>query len=261
MMYIATVSSSSSGNKYRVQHLQRATSLAFFSHRNCHPCCLLFSLIIILQCASILTINAFQFIIQPQQQQSHHLHHHPSHPRCCFPLGRPILQKSPPSFVNKHGHQEYLQHEFRLRMIQHNNDYSNHHCDSNVKCIPFDKISETLHQQINNNEDDIIAIEGYITHRRVFGSSLAFVDLVSSTCSFDRSNNSDSANDDNDHVIVQALLKKQEYIGNMITKDTNTDTTTNAAKLSTKHDNTQQSSSFSSILKSLYPGSKVYLQG
>jgi Ribosomal protein L11 methylase len=75
-----------------------------------------------------------------------------------------------------------------------------------------------------------IATHGYITHRRSFGSSLAFIDLVAG-----------GGDHHTSRIVVQsplqALLKKQDY-----------------------HHH-RMKSSFASMLKSLYPGTRVYLEG
>ena len=147
--------------------------------------------------------------------------------------------------------------------INHHNNNSNDNDDNvltirkNIELLPLRQVTKRLHEIINNNndndknnEDIIIATEGYITHRRIFGSSLAFIDLVNNN-----NNNNDNKNDNSECnskeeekqeiTILQALLKRQEY------KTIHSSRSTSSSSLS----------SFKSIIKSLYPGTKVYIQG
>lgn len=83
-----------------------------------------------------------------------------------------------------------------------------------------------------------IATHGYITHRRSFGSSFAFIDLVDVL----EKEKEEKEHEQNSQKLwtqspLQAMLKIQDY-----------------------HHH-RSKSSFASILKSLYPGTRVYLEG
>jgi hypothetical protein len=84
-------------------------------------------------------------------------------------------------------------------------------------------MKESLKENSTATSTDIYATIGYVTHKRSFGNALAFIDLVQ--------------DDETHHRPIQALFKKQEY------------------------DHSRSRSAFSSILKSIYPGTKLYLEG
>lgn len=87
-----------------------------------------------------------------------------------------------------------------------------------------------------------IATVGYVAHRRSFGSSLAFLDLVHGTSEYYEDMNNTGTDIDDTHPFsiynpLRALLKVQDY------------------------DHHRTKSDFAAILKSLYPGTKVYVEG
>uniref|UniRef100_A0A7S3VG58 Methyltransferase domain-containing protein n=1 Tax=Chaetoceros debilis TaxID=122233 RepID=A0A7S3VG58_9STRA len=93
---------------------------------------------------------------------------------------------------------------------------------------PLHEVTPILHQIMKGEMSNItIAARGYITHKRSFGSALAFIDLVES----------DNEEGTPEEPPLQALLKRQAY----------------------NHNSTK--SAFSSMLKSLHPGSMVYIEG
>lgn len=92
--------------------------------------------------------------------------------------------------------------------------------------LPLEEIPITLQRIFQGSEENrTIATEGYITHRRSFGSALAFIDLVGTNV------------EKGYPQPLQALLKRQAY----------------------HHDRSK--SIFSSMLKSLHPGTKVAIEG
>ena len=105
----------------------------------------------------------------------------------------------------------------------------------NVRFVPLEQLTHKLHDLLQNDQPETIGVEGYVTHRRVFGSSLAFVDLIQGE------NLSQSHTTTNDAMSpptsLQVLIKRQTY------------------------DHSRTKSSFASLLKSIYPGMKLYMEG
>lgn len=130
-----------------------------------------------------------------------------------------------------------------LTIIHHQQQQQQQHDNNDaVEIIPISQANERLQKilttEISPEKEEeeespnrkIIAVQGYLTHRRKLGSSLAFIDLIAGK---------QSENDETDTppVLLQALLKKQEY----------------------QHH--RSSSNFKSLLKSLHPGTFLYLEG
>jgi len=98
----------------------------------------------------------------------------------------------------------------------------------------------------------LIAVEGYVTHKRSFGSSLAFIDLVSR----DRDNvvdvqkNFDNEDknykDTGEHLVLQALLKRQNYYHPTHCQEPLT---------------TNSPSTFGALIKAINPGMKLSIIG
>ena len=132
---------------------------------------------------------------------------------------------------------------------------SSSHNVKKLEHIEFDQVNARLHEIVQNqskegilNDNDeheheppILAIQGYITHRRSFGSNLAFIDLVSTNNGNGNDNGNGNTPNTTSSPPLQALLKRQEY-----QQDSSS---------------SSSSSSFKAILKSLYPGTKVYMEG
>ena len=98
-----------------------------------------------------------------------------------------------------------------------------HSESSLVQELPLADVTTRIKESLKENSTDSFATIGYVTHKRSFGNSLAFIDLVQDDETHDRP--------------IQALFKKQEY------------------------DHERTKSAFSSILKSIHPGTKLYLEG
>merc|ERR1740124_2110261 len=134
-------------------------------------------------------------------------------------------------------------------------DNVNDNNDDNVRLIPLVQLTHELPDLLQRQEKYTIGVEGYVTHKRSFGSSLAFMDLVqgenfmtsaaaddvagSSDSDSDSGSDSDSdsSNGVNNSRPLQVIIKRQTY----------------------QHHRTK--SSFVSMLKSIYPGMKLYIEG
>ena len=107
--------------------------------------------------------------------------------------------------------------------------------------IPLQQVNQKLHLILdsNNNINNtvLIATEGYITNKRSFGSSLAFIDVA-------HGNNkiNDTISSSSSPLSLQTLLKRQEY---------------NFAEDGIESNN----SMFKSMIKSLLLGTKIYIEG
>jgi 2-polyprenyl-3-methyl-5-hydroxy-6-metoxy-1,4-benzoquinol methylase len=90
-------------------------------------------------------------------------------------------------------------------------------------------VTVQLHKILDGSEENrTIATEGYITHKRSFGSSLAFIDLLGTNT---------NAAQGGSHQPLQTLFKRQAY----------------------QHDRSE--SVFTSIIKSMLPGTKIAIEG
>lgn len=91
--------------------------------------------------------------------------------------------------------------------------------------LPLQDVTAKLHRILDRSEENrTITTEGYITHKRSFGSSLAFIDLM-------------GTNEAQGSQPLQALFKRQAY-----------------------HHH-KSKSVFTSMLKSMLPGTKVAIEG
>lgn len=95
---------------------------------------------------------------------------------------------------------------------------------TSIQNVPLVDITTRMKESIKEKSTaEIFSTIGYVTHKRSFGNALAFIDLVQ--------------DDETHREPMQALFKKQEY------------------------NHTRSRSEFSSILKSIHPGTKLYLEG
>jgi SAM-dependent methyltransferase len=96
--------------------------------------------------------------------------------------------------------------------------------ESTIQNVPLVEVTTRMKESVKEKSTaNIFSTVGYVTHKRSFGNALAFIDLVQ--------------DDETHYRPMQALFKKQEY------------------------DHTRSRSEFSSILKSIHPGTKLYLEG
>ena len=111
-----------------------------------------------------------------------------------------------------------------LQALKLDNQYPLSRSDD-ILSLPLHEVPPKLLQIVDRPEENITIItEGYITHKRSFGSSLAFIDLIGS-------------NELKGSQPLQMLVKRQDY----------------------QHERSK--SVFSSILKSFYPGTKISIEG
>jgi len=123
--------------------------------------------------------------------------------------------------------------------------------NESVQLVPFESVTQKLHELLriqemkngtepnskNTQQHMKIAVEGYVTIKRSFGSSLAFIDLVDGERKEDNSPSVAPFSQNKTNTVIQLLLKRQAY------------------------DSRRTKSSFTSLMKSLYPGTRIYVEG
>ena len=107
---------------------------------------------------------------------------------------------------------------FRVQSTEFGNEQT-------LNLVPLQEVTLKLHKILDNSEaNQTLATEGYIIHKRSFGSSLAFIDLI-------------HGNEEVGTPPLQALIKRQSY------------------------NHSKSNSVFASMLKSMLLGTKVYIEG
>lgn len=111
--------------------------------------------------------------------------------------------------------------------------------ENDVQVINLQDVTQFMHQSIMSQQESgtstMIRTTGYITHKRSFGSGLAFIDMIDT--------NHDIHNGKDTPQQLQALLKRQEYSYDLI----------NISVDDKVH--------FKSMIKALHPGTKIMIEG